>query len=115
MNSDISQENMRFYFGWSLSAIIFGLSLLVFAAFGNLGLAIAIFFIGLGISLCLIGMSKPVLPLINSLGFALIIFGFLIYGIWVAQFNPFVIIGIVIIAVGGGIILFASKRGSRND
>jgi len=114
-NSDISQENMRFYLGWGLLAIIFGLSLLIYAALGKLGLAISIFFIMLGISLFLIGISKPILPLINSLGFVLVIFGFLIYGIFVAQFNPFGIIGIAIIIIAGGMFYLHQRRGSRNE
>lgn len=114
-NSDISQENMRFYLGWCLAAIIFGLSLLIYAALGKLDLAISIFFIMLGISLFLIGMSKPILPLINSLGFVLVIFGFLIYGIFVAQFNPFGIIGIAIIIIAGGMFYLHQRRGSRNE
>jgi len=114
-NEDISQENMRFYLGWGLSAIIFGLSLIIYATLGNLGLAISIFFIVLGISLFLIGMSKPILPLINLLGFALIIFGFLIYGIFGAHFNPFLIIGIAIIVIAVGIFYLHQRGGSRNE
>lgn len=108
---DFAQENVRFYFGWGLLTIILGISLLVFAALGNLSLAISVFFIGLGISLLLLSMSKPALPLINLLGFALTLLGFLIYGIFVALLNPVSIIGIVVIAIGGGIIILASKKG----
>jgi hypothetical protein len=35
----------------------------------------------------------------------------LIYGIFVALLNPVSIIGIVVIAIGGGIIILASKKG----
>ena len=105
---------MRFYLGWGSLICIFGISLLIFAALGNLSLATCVFFIGLGFILLLISVSKPILPLISSLGFALILLGLLIYGIFVAMFNPIMIIGIVIIAIGGGIILFAAKRRQKN-
>jgi hypothetical protein len=107
--SDKLQEDMRFYYGWGSLACMFGISLLIFAASGNISLAISLFFIGLGISLILISVSEPKMPLIIASGIALVLFGGLIYGISVAQFNPVILIALVIIVIGGGIILLSGR------
>jgi hypothetical protein len=109
-NSDKSQENMRFYYGWGALACVFGLALLIFASTGNLVLAIALFFILLGVSLVLISISEPVLPLLITFGGALILLGLAVYGIFVALFNPVILIGVMIIAVGGLVIVSAARR-----
>ena len=110
INSDQSQENLRFYAGWGAIISVLGLALLILASTGNIATAIAFFFIVLGIALVLISISDPVLPLVVTTGTAAIVLGVITYGMFVALLNPIIIFGMVFVLAGGIIIYLAATR-----
>lgn len=111
----LKNEDSRFYFGWALIVIIFGLSLIVGTSAGSFVLAGTIFFVGLGLATMLIGSLNPVLPLLVLFGFISILVGLLMYGIFGVSLNPILILGLTVIAIGVAMIAFLSKRGPLSD
>lgn len=101
---DRIKENTRFYIGWGLIAIIFGISLVIFASFGGIGQAVVFFLTVTGVALFVFSLPKPQLPLIGIFGFIMALIGMAVYGIYIASLNSISIIGLLVIAIGGGII-----------
>jgi hypothetical protein len=105
------KDSMRFQLGWGYAMVILGISVLAHAYLGNLGISLAVFLVGTGIGTLLLGYRNPRMPLIVILGAVMILSGGGLFMVTSALVNPLFIVGCLIIFLGAGYLVYATRPG----
>ena len=105
------KDEMRFKLGWGYVLIVLGISLLVHASLGNLGLSAAIFLVGAGTGSIFLGYLDPRMPLILGLGAVLVLMGAGLLMVTSAVVQPLFILGCLVLLLGVGYLLYPTKSG----
>jgi len=107
--SDLN-ENKRFYLGWGFFVIVFALSLIIQSIFGNFGITLGFFFTILALCLIAIGLTKPAMPLVTQFGGLFLLAGIAVFAILVANINPLLVVGIIILIFGIFLLVVRGRK-----